>query len=110
MPRIYLSHVREGLAELASEELQRQLWLSPEHPSSFVEAVARTYDDSGLGDVLDEPLAVEEIGPTAVGLLQELSRALASVYWTVDEAALISSPEMLKIRPLAAAALNALPS
>jgi hypothetical protein len=78
--------------------------------SSFVEAVAQTYDDSGLGDVLDTPLAVEEIGATAVDLLQELSRALASVDWAVDAETLISSPQMLQVRSLAAAALHALPS
>jgi hypothetical protein len=107
---IYVNHVREGLAELASEELQRKLWLPSEDPriGSFEEAVEQTYTDSGLGDALDKGLAVEALGSEAVALLQQLDRALRSVDTARDVADLIMSPAMQDVRRLALAAGNAI--
>jgi hypothetical protein len=100
--------LREGLEELASLPLQRQLWLSAESPCSFVEAVCQTYDDSGLSDAIDSPATVEALGADAVRLLQELSRALKRVDDTLSEDELIVSEPMDRVRELAAAALAAI--
>lgn len=113
--RLYLSHVREGLSELASESLQRRLWLASEGPlvGSLDEAVAQTYDDSGLSGVLDSPTTDSALGPEAVSLLGKLSealwraRALCRVDGGLSVEALISSAEMDEVRSLAGSALRA---
>lgn len=110
MAQIYINHVREGLAELASERRQGHLWLATEGPEigSFDEAVEQTFDDSGLGDVLEKPVAVQALGAKAVRSLQELERALSSVDRTLDTEDLIDSQSMENVRVLAAAALDAI--
>jgi hypothetical protein len=108
--KIYLEHVREGLAELASDELQHRRWLASGGPevSSFDEAVAQLYDDSGLSDVLDTPAASEMLGAPAAELLRELAAMLPSVNRRLAVDALIESPQMASVRSLAAAAHDAL--
>ena len=110
MAMIYINHVREGLAELASEALQTQLWLASEGPriGSFEEAWEQTYDDSGLGDALDKSLAAETVGVEAVKLLLELHRTLHSVDPTLKVEDLIASPAMQEVRRVAMAALDAI--
>jgi hypothetical protein len=105
---IYVGNLREGLEELASLPLQRQLWLSAESPCSFVEAVCQTYDDSGLSDAIDSPATVEALGADAVRMLQELSRALTRADDTLSEYELIVSEPMDRVRELAAAAIAAI--
>ncbi len=65
---IYVGHVREGLTELASRAIQQRRWLSSGGPEigSLDEAVSQTFDDSGLGDVLEKPMAVDGLGAEAV--------------------------------------------
>jgi hypothetical protein len=108
MPMIYINHVREGLAELASEALQTQLWLASDGPwiGSFDEAVEQTYSDSGLGDALDKSLAAEIVGVEAVKLLLNLRRALHSVDRTLKVEDLIASPAMREVRRVAKGALD----
>jgi hypothetical protein len=112
MSRIYINHVREGLAELASEARQRQLWLASAGPlvSSFEEAASRTFDDSGLSVELDRASAGGVLGDEAVRLLRELGRAVDAVDHTLPRNDLIDSVAMERVRALAAAALDAVES
>jgi hypothetical protein len=107
-PKVYVSLVREGLTQLASELLQRQAWLSAADPSSFIEAVCQTYDDSGLDVALEKSEAAEYVGVEAVERLQQLSRALNSVDQSQHVESLIASDDMAAVRELAQAALDAI--
>lgn len=108
--KIYLAALREGLTELASEELQRQLWLSSDGRgvSSFDEAVSRTYDDSGLSVALEKGDAAERLAPQAVECLQQLRRALQSVDRSLAVEKLIASKGMTTVREVAKSALDAM--
>ena len=77
---------------------------------SFEEAVCQIYDDSGLEDALEKSEAADVLGAEAVERLDELSRLLDTVDPNrVPVEDLIGSPQMVEVRRLAAAALNALP-
>jgi hypothetical protein len=86
------------------------LWLPSDDPriSSFEEAVAQTYDDSGLSIALDKSMAAEVVGAEAVARLEDLLRVLHSVDSDCPVEDLIASPEMEEVRGRAAAALAAL--
>ena len=111
-PLIYVEHIRQGLHELASEELQRTFWVDPDDPriGSFVEAICQVWDDSGLSIALrKQPEAVLELlGSDAVRLLEELDRVCQAMDHYLDPIVLVASPEMDKVRRLAAAALETL--
>lgn len=111
-PLIYVDHIREGLTELASEDLQYAVWVDPDDArvGSFVEAICQVWDDSGLSRALEkEPEAVQEmLGSDAVQRLEELDRACLAIDQRLDDAVLIPSPAMDKVQRLAAAALDAI--
>lgn len=110
MKRLYDSILREGLSELESESTQRRLWLASGGPEvgSFDEAVAHTYDDSGLSDVLASQASGEILSSDAEALLVELDEALLAVDRDLSVECLIGSAQMEKVRSLAGAALRAL--
>jgi hypothetical protein len=107
--RIYTSNLRNGLTQLASEPLQRRLWLATGGPEvgSFHEAVAQTYEDSGLSDVLDSPSVDKALGSELAELLRELAEAISSVETDRPVQDLIASPDMNRVRSLAEAASRA---
>jgi hypothetical protein len=108
--RWYEHHVREGLAELASEEEQRRLWLATEgEVSSFLEAVSQVYDDAGVEDLFDKGDAEAELGHDTAHALRTLGFALRSVDEGLPPADLIASDEMGRVRVLATSALRTLP-
>jgi hypothetical protein len=112
VPRVYVNHVREGLAELASEARQREL-LAGESGSAdrFVRiAVAQTFDDSGLSDELDRTAAVDVFGDEAVGLLRETRSCGPRGDHTLPVNNLIDSVAMERVRALTADALDAVES
>lgn len=105
-----MSHLREGLSELASEPLQRRLWLASEGPTvgSFDEAVARTYDDSGISDIVARPTPGAALEPQLADMFHRLTDALRAVDRNLAVEDLIESPAMARVRSLAAATLRAL--
>lgn len=53
---IYQENLKVCLRELSDEGFPRRAWLASSGPelSSFAELVAQTFDDTGLGDALDQ--------------------------------------------------------
>jgi hypothetical protein len=105
--------VQEELRELANRDVQSRRWLASSGPeiSSFTEAVSGLFDDSGLGDALDQGGVV--YSPAADRLLRELETAIRRVNSSRSPAQVIADKEMETVRSLAARALaliEALPS
>lgn len=110
MTRLYVGHLMEGLSELASESDQQRLWLAARGPrvGSFDEAVARTYDDSGLSEFLGSPSPEAPLELEAIIVLRQLADALRLVDRDASVEELVTSREMDKVRFLADAALQAI--
>ncbi|MGA8725204.1 MAG: hypothetical protein WB565_09170 [Acidimicrobiales bacterium] len=97
--------VREALWELADEDVQRQVWFSPDTPNDYIEAVCELFDDSNLGDRLDK-------GPVFGAEVDETLRRLSSIAAQIDgyrsPEDVISDPLMPELRRLAGEALRGL--
>lgn len=100
--------VREALAELADPAYQRRIWTASEGPEigSLTEAIARLFDDSGLGDALAR--GHEIYGTAADPMLRELDALLAEVDDGRAPASILRDPRIDEIRRLAAALLREL--
>jgi hypothetical protein len=98
--------VRESLAELANEEVQRRLWTSPESPTDFIECICELFDDSALGEALDGGEGV--FGHDADSILREIDTLAQRIDGMRTPDAVVNDPLMLQLRDLAARALAAL--
>jgi hypothetical protein len=107
--QVYEEMVRYALSELADEDHQRQLWtsLTPSGQSSLEECWERLFDDSGLGDALDQQ--AEVFGEQPDQCLRELDAALRQVSATESADDVIASDEMVLVRSLASKTLGLLP-
>ena len=75
--KVYMSRVTEALEELSSQEQQLILWTGRgggKKISSFVEASCSLFDDSGLGDLLQNDPGAFHAELRA--LFMELNKAL----------------------------------
>lgn len=98
----------DALDELSSIESQRRLWKSsgPSEVSSFTEAVEGFWDDSGLGDALEQKRDTG-LGVPAETALRALSAAIDKVHG--DNRApddVINDSLMNEVRKLAGEALQ----
>jgi hypothetical protein len=100
--------VRSGLAELADAEYQRRVWFGRDsnEMSSFTEAVATLFDDSGLGDALDSGAPI--YGLDVDEALRELSALVGNVDVERAPVDVVDDPAMPAVRSLAATILERL--
>lgn len=106
MNRVLHSVVREALRELSDEDYQRRVWLAASGPEigSMTEAVERLFDDSGLGDALDES-STTYLRETD-SALNELDSLLKQMGDRRPPDVILSDPRLRRVRELAAAALK----
>lgn len=99
----YRDLVIGALHELGSREEQESLWLSDGSDgglvSSFVEAVERLADDSGLDWAVES--GVTGMSDEFVTLYRELMGVLARIpYWDVDPIEIINDERMVRVRAI----------
>lgn len=106
MTRVLHSVVREALRELSDEDYQRRVWLAESGPEvgSLTEAVEHLFDDSGLGDALEESSTTYL--PDTDSALSELEFLLRQMDDSQPPAVILSDPRLRRVRELAATALN----
>lgn len=92
-----------GLEELSDKELQEKLWLgkSEGEMSSFVEAISSTFDDSGLGKILDSKGSQDEVSVELREKALQLGRLIRRVPQSAAPLDTINHPEMNAVRDLA---------
>ena len=97
--------VRESLAELADEHVQRRLWTSPESPADFIECICELFDDNALGDALDAGDQV--FSADADSYLREIRTLAKRIDATRTPEDVINDPLMAEIRVVATKTLAA---
>lgn len=109
--KLYTENLKESLDALADIEFQRRSWFASAGPeiSSFTELVCRAFDDTGLGDILDDPWLQEAIGEVAADKLRALHHAISRIDDRLGPDEVFALPEMTEIRLLARQALDAMP-
>ena len=97
-----------SLQELADYNFQRRVWLATAGPeiSSFTEAVSGLFDDSGVGNALEQHSLVFSTGIDS--LFRNLRKELQQIDHTRPPAAIISDPCMDRVRTIAADLLSLL--
>ena len=95
--QVYGEHVEDALRELADADAQARLWLADSGPevSSLDECACRLFDDSGLGDALDQGPVY---GPDIDTGLRELRQALAKIDRTRPVPTLLTDPAVARVR------------
>lgn len=93
--------VLQCLRELADRDFQERVWLRGQgnEVSTPSELVSQLYDDTGLGDLLDDSKIA--ITPQADRLLAELRRVLHQFDLYSGAEALLAEPEWLRVHELA---------
>lgn len=94
----------EELRDLADLGFQLEVWqgLRPGVMSSFAEVVCGVFDDSGLGDLLEDPQAARlKLGERATEAAPGLSNAVDQVDAERSVEELVTSSEMERVRTLA---------
>jgi hypothetical protein len=106
---VLIDHVREALDELSDHEYQARVWTgrgADDEMSSFVECIARLYDDSGLERALDADEPV--FGSPIDDELRRLGDLVRKVDVTQSPDELIDHPRMQLVRDRAAAIIRAI--
>ena len=109
----WIRNVLSSVADFASEEYQRRVWLKGLGPEqhSYVEAVCNFFDDFGASALIDQKWHQAGITEEQRRRLADLRDALdafnASVREIPDDAAILSDPRWPRIRDLAGDALAA---
>jgi len=93
----------DGLQELSSAKVQRELWIEGDtnRMSSFTEAISYTFDDSGVARAIDRGDLENETSKEIANQLQFLRTLIRSVPQRVTPAEIMRSPNMPKIRSVA---------
>lgn len=101
--------VREALEELADAAYQRRVWTASEGPEvgSLTEAIARLFDDSGLGDAMASGMDV--YGVEAAGLLRKLDALLSELDDGRPPESILHDGRIEEVRRLSASLARALP-
>jgi hypothetical protein len=102
--------VIEFLHQLADDEFQRRVWLASSGPevSSFAEAVSGLFDDTGLGDALENEQHFSVFTPQIDDNLRQLGHLVIKVaqpFRSMAPAALIEDARMREIRSIASRVL-----
>ncbi len=87
MRRLDKNRIKDALSEIADESYQAVAWTgaNPSIMSSLTEALCSLYDDSGLGDVLDDPDDVAFTAEIDLAIELLLPQAQAIEPWVPTE-------------------------
>jgi hypothetical protein len=101
MSKVYHDHIKDGLRELSSLDMQRRLWLSTGEPewSSLGEATCRLFDDSGLDVAFDKRETV--FSPEADTQLRRLGARIRSIDMMRPPSDIIEDSAMEQVRATA---------
>jgi len=93
----------DGLKELASRDLQIQLWLESKDSqmSSFTEAICQVFDDSGLTRAVDANHLKKYFSKEICSSINDLDRRISRIPEFADPYEIIDHPEMNQIRLVA---------
>ena len=99
-----------GLEELADQELQKKLWAgkSDGEVSSFTEAICVTFDDSGLGNMIDSNKNSEITPEEFIIKAKRLDAIQKRIPDSLTPDDVIKHPLMNEVRALAADLLSIL--
>lgn len=102
--------IESCLEELSDIEFQKRVWVRGEGPevSSYSEAVCQLFDDTAIGDFLDDTENGVVLSEELDSLLRELSNILDLIDYRIGASNIIKHPHWPKVRQLAADALKAL--
>ncbi len=108
--KVSITNLVECLTDLSDAVFQNRVWTgkSLTEESTFSELVCQTFDDTGLGDALNDDAIPLELGADATSTLRELAAAVREVDDTLPAAELVTSPQMQRVRNLASRALQQL--
>src|SRR5688572_28235771 len=97
-----------GLEELSDRELQEKLWTGKAEGemSSFVEAIGATFDDSGLGRLLDTARPEDRISPQIEEKARRLDRLINRIPQSAAPLDIIRHPLMADVRAVSAELLE----
>lgn len=99
----YLSHrdVISSLAEMASPLFQSRVWLEVESPwqSSYIECIARLFDDSGLHDALSES-SID--GDEIDSLLTEIDNLTDQIDFSSPQSEIVADQRFIRCSRIAA--------
>ena len=110
--KIIYQNIESCLRELSDLEFQKRVWLRGEGPevSSFVEVVCQLFDDTGIGDELNEKtdgfVTSEELDP----ILRELGALIDSIDYRVPVIEILKHPNWQKVLMLSSHALTKMTS
>lgn len=105
---VYITALVECLTNLSDVDFQIRVWTckSQTEESTFSELVCQTFDDTGLGDALNDDAIPLGIDADATSTLRELAAAVREVDASLPPAELIASPQMQHVRNLASRSLQ----
>lgn len=91
-----------GLEELSDRELQQRLWTGEVDGeiSSFTEAICSTFDDSGLGLILDSGQPTDQISAEAMLKAVQLDYVIKKIPQSVASLDIICHAAMEDVRTL----------
>lgn len=99
--QLHIELILESLAELGSDLFQRQVWMAQVEGvcASSIECFCRLFDDSGLGDALEED--VEAFGGEIDNTLREILRLMISIGDAIYEPELFAEAAFQRMSLLA---------
>ncbi len=107
MRRIYKKNVIQGLEDLSSRGFQEVAWFKNNQglSSSFGDDVNAVFDDTALGDMLENEETV--FGKAADDALRDLDESTNAIdEFTMSDEEILNAPEMDIVRQKAALALE----
>lgn len=105
-----IESLRASLADLSNEKVQREAWVQGAcFLPDYNELVCQVFDDTGLSEALKTGTADAALGTRCTSLLRELSTVVDSVQVDRPCVEVVDSPELMRVRAVAAAALIAMP-
>lgn len=99
---INMTILLEGLAELASEDLQRRLWLhgNENQMSSFTEAICGVFDDAGLTKAMESRYLDKNFSRELCQKVERLDQLINLIPEDCAPKDIIEHPKMAAVRAL----------
>lgn len=107
---ILIDNLMEVLRDLSDIELQRREWVELQNSTVYfpTEMVSQLFDDTGLSDYLNKDRCPGELDEDAFAELKKLNQATGRLDYLLPPAEFLHTPEMERVRTLAAGILDML--
>lgn len=104
------NQIKSCLEELSDIEFQKRIWLHGEGPevSSYVEVVCQLFDDTGIGDIINEPEEGVVVSEALDPILRELSDIFDSLDYKIGTERILNHPKWLRVIEIASQAVKIL--